>query len=63
MEGLITAIVDEFPFVLRRPGRKEVFIAIYCVFSFLIGLSMVTQVRDGTESNYGPVYSNSNTNQ
>ncbi|KAF0295127.1 Sodium- and chloride-dependent GABA transporter 1 [Amphibalanus amphitrite] len=43
MEGLITAIVDEFPFVLRRPGRKEVFIAVYCFLSFLMGLSMVTQ--------------------
>lgn len=43
MEGLITAVVDEFPHVLRRPGRKEVFIAVYCVVSFLIGITMVTQ--------------------
>ena len=44
MEGLITAIVDEFPHILRRRGNREIFIAIYCFISFLVGISMVTQV-------------------
>ncbi|XP_037086915.1 sodium- and chloride-dependent GABA transporter 1-like [Pollicipes pollicipes] len=43
MEGFITAVVDEVPHILRRPKRKEVFIAIYCFLSFLIGISMVTE--------------------
>ena len=45
MEGLITAIVDEFPHILRRRGNREIFIAIYCFLSFLVGLSMVTEVN------------------
>ena len=44
MEGLITAIVDEFPHILRRRGNREIFIAIYCLISFLVGISMVTEV-------------------
>ena len=45
MEGLITAIVDEFPHVLRQRGKREIFIAIYCIISFLVGIFMVTEVR------------------
>ncbi|XP_033102793.1 sodium- and chloride-dependent taurine transporter-like isoform X2 [Anneissia japonica] len=42
VEGFITAIVDLFPKYLRRGYRKEIFIAIVCFWSFLVGLSMVT---------------------
>ena len=45
MEGFITAIIDEFPTVIRaRKYGREIFIAIICVISYLIGLSTVTEV-------------------
>ncbi|XP_071963969.1 sodium- and chloride-dependent taurine transporter-like isoform X2 [Antedon mediterranea] len=42
VEGFVTAMVDLFPTYLRRGYRKEIFIAIVCFWSFLVGLSMVT---------------------
>jgi SNF family Na+-dependent transporter len=45
MEGFFTAVIDEFPQMLRgRRFGREIFIALICLLSYLIGLTTVTNV-------------------
>ncbi|WAR01042.1 S6A13-like protein [Mya arenaria] len=41
VEGVVTAVVDQFPDFLRKGYRREVFIAFVCFLCFLVGLPMV----------------------
>uniref|UniRef100_K1QK81 Sodium-and chloride-dependent GABA transporter 2 n=1 Tax=Magallana gigas TaxID=29159 RepID=K1QK81_MAGGI len=43
VEGVISAVVDQWPNLLRRGYRKEIFIGIVCILNFFIGLSMVSR--------------------
>ncbi|XP_072307836.1 sodium- and chloride-dependent taurine transporter-like [Eucyclogobius newberryi] len=43
VEGQITSLVDLYPSFLRKGYRREVFIAILCCMSYLLGLTMVTK--------------------
>ncbi|XP_026875993.2 solute carrier family 6 member 6b isoform X1 [Electrophorus electricus] len=43
VEGQITSLVDLYPSFLRKGYHREIFIAIICFVSYLLGLTMVTK--------------------
>ncbi|XP_068507552.1 sodium- and chloride-dependent GABA transporter 2-like isoform X3 [Syngnathus scovelli] len=43
MEVVITSMSDIFPRVLRRPGRREGFLLLYCLTCFFLQLVMITE--------------------
>ncbi|XP_037122854.1 sodium- and chloride-dependent GABA transporter 3-like isoform X1 [Syngnathus acus] len=43
MEVVITSFSDIFPRVLRRPGRREGFLLLYCLTCFFLQLVMITE--------------------
>lgn len=45
VESVVTAIVDLFPNYLRQGKRRELLVAVVCIFDFLIGCTMVMEVR------------------
>lgn len=44
MEVVMTSIIDMFPTVMRRPGRRELFLLLFCLTCFFSQLIMVTEV-------------------
>lgn len=45
VESLVTAIVDMYPAVFRRKNRRELLLLAVALFSFLMGLIMLMEVR------------------
>ncbi|KAL6116420.1 kcnj1 [Pungitius sinensis] len=43
MEVVVTSIIDMFPAVMRRYGRRELFLLLFCLTCFLSQLVMVTE--------------------
>ncbi|XP_061073712.1 sodium- and chloride-dependent GABA transporter 2-like [Conger conger] len=43
MEVLMTSVMDLFPKVLRRAGRREIFLLLFCLTCFILELVTVTQ--------------------
>lgn len=54
VEGQITSLVDLHPSFLRKGFRREIFIASICCVSYLLGLTMVTEVGGSLTWHEGP---------
>uniref|UniRef100_A0A673JDC6 Uncharacterized protein n=1 Tax=Sinocyclocheilus rhinocerous TaxID=307959 RepID=A0A673JDC6_9TELE len=46
VEAVVTSMMDLFPAVLRRAGRREIFLLFFCLACFMGQLFMVTEVRE-----------------
>ena len=44
MEVVMTSIIDMFPGVMRRAGRREGFLLLFCLICFFSQLVMITEV-------------------
>lgn len=44
VESLVTAMIDMYPSTFRRKNRRELFILVVALISFLMGLIMLTEV-------------------
>lgn len=44
MEVVMTSVIDMFPTVMRRAGRRERFLLLFCLICFFSQLVMVTEV-------------------
>lgn len=45
VESMVTALIDMFPAVFRKKGRRELLILTIAVICYLLGLLLVTEVR------------------
>lgn len=45
VESMVTALMDMFPGVFRKKGRRELLILAIAVICYLLGLLLVTEVR------------------
>jgi len=45
VESVVTALIDMFPGVFRKKGRRELLILAIAVICYLLGLLLVTEVR------------------
>ncbi|CAJ0953348.1 unnamed protein product [Ranitomeya imitator] len=43
VESLVTSLVDMYPSIFRKKNCRELLILVVCIFSFLIGLVMLTE--------------------
>lgn len=43
---MVTALIDMFPGVFRKKGRRELLILAIAVICYLLGLLLVTEVRE-----------------
>ncbi|XP_073707200.1 uncharacterized protein [Garra rufa] len=43
LEAIMTSVMDLFPMILRRPGRREIFLLLLCLTCFLGQFIMVTE--------------------
>ena len=46
VESMVTALIDMFPGVFRKKGRRELLILAIAVICYLLGLLLVTEVRE-----------------
>lgn len=44
MEGITTAVLDEFPYLRTNMKHKTIFLAVLCFCFYLMGLLLVTNV-------------------